>query len=113
LGRVERTQLLAELLATDEARAAGTSIEGLAQARRRERLMSSPVASLFLSVANVLRTIYLLPKRIQQFVKRVEALEQRASAAASRIAALEQELASLQDAEPPAALPARRRSDAR
>lgn len=95
LGRAKRTDLLAELLSTDEARAAGAALEGLAQARRRERLMSNPVASLFLSAANTLRTVYLLPKRIRQFVKRVEALEQRASDAARRIEALEQEVLSL------------------
>ena len=98
LGRVRRTQMLAELLDTDEARAAGATLEGLPQARVRERLMASPIASLFLSAANVLRTVYLLPKRIRQFVKRVEGLEQRASDSARRIEALEQELASLRAA---------------
>jgi hypothetical protein len=132
LGRLQRTKLLAELLATDEARAAGARLEGLPQARRRERLMSSPVARLFLGAANVFRTIYLLPKRIRQFIKRVEGLEQRASEEArqveARIETLEQEVASLrgairgdaaisqtepQPAHPSAARSARRRSDAR
>jgi hypothetical protein len=98
LGRVRRTQMLAELLDTDEARAVGATLDGLPQARVRERLMASPIASLVLSAANVLRTVYLLPKRIRQFVKRVEGLEQRASDSARRIEALEQELASLRAA---------------
>lgn len=100
LGRVERTEMLAELMATEEARATGVTLEGLTQARRRERLMSSGVARLFLSAANVFRTVYLLPKRIRQFVKRVETLEQRATGEASRvetrIETLEQEVVSLQ-----------------
>lgn len=128
LGRVRRTELLAELVATDEARATGARLDGLPQARLRERLMSSPVGSLCLSVANGLRTVYLLPRRIQQFVKRVEALEQRASEQARRIEALDREVLSLRSAlqedsatsldqlqvEPrPASLSRRRRSDAR
>lgn len=128
LGKVKRTELLTELLRTDEARAVGATLEGLPQARVRERLMSSPVASLFLSAANVLRSVYLLPKRVRQFVKRVEALEQRTSEQARRIETLEQEALSLRTAlhaqsaesrdelqpEPhPASLAARRRSDAR
>jgi hypothetical protein len=128
LGRVKRTELLVELLATEEARAAGATLEGLPQARVRERLMASPVASLGLSAANALRTVYLLPKRVHQFVKRVEALEQRASEQARRIESLERDVLSLrtahhaqsanspdepQPAPQPAALSAGRRSDGR
>lgn len=124
LGRVRRTEMLAELQATPEARAAGSTLEGLPQARLREALMASRAASLCLSAANGLRTVYLLPRRIRQFVKRVEALEQRASESARRIEVLEQEALSLRaavegeaaeaPAEPPAAaVSARRRSNAR
>ena len=63
LAQVQRTRLLTELLETDEARGGGVVLDGLAAASRRERMMSSPVASLFLSAANALRTVYLLPKR--------------------------------------------------
>jgi hypothetical protein len=134
LGQIQRTKLLTELLQTDEAQAAGVVLDGLATARRRERMMSNPVAGVFLSVANAVRTIYLLPKRIRQFVKRVEALEQRASEGTRRIEILEQGIEALEQevvclraavyadvanspAEPPAAprpaaLSARRRSDA-
>jgi hypothetical protein len=128
LGKLRRTQLLGELLATEEARAVGARLDGLPQARVRERLMSSPVASLFLTAADGLRTVYMLPKRIRQFVKRVEALEQRASEQTRRIETLEQEVLGLRTAhqgdganapgEPqpvlePASLSGRRRSDAR
>lgn len=126
LGRVTRTELLAELLATDEARAAAVTLEGLPQARLRERLMSSSVGSLGLSAANALRTVCLLPMRIGQFVRRVEALEQRTSEQARRIDTLEREVLNLRAALPDesaraldqpeprrASLSARRRSDAR
>jgi hypothetical protein len=127
LGRVRRTQMLTELLGTAEARAAGAVLEGLPQARLRERLMASPIASVVLGAANTFRTVYLLPKRIRQFVKRIEALEQRASEQARRIETLEQEALSLpaalagathspvesKPAPSAASLSARRRSDAR
>lgn len=127
LGRVMRADMLAEILETAEARAAGTTLEGLPQARLRERLMSSRVTSLALNAANGLRTLVLLPKRIRQFVKRVESLEQRASEQTRRIEALEQEVLALRavlpadgatsPAEPQpaprrAVVSARRRSDA-
>lgn len=126
LGRVKRTELLAELLATPEAQSVGATLDGLPQARLRERLMSSPVGSLGLNAANALRTVYLLPMRIGQFVRRVEALEQRTSEQARRIDALEREVLSLRAALPDGSamaldapeprrtsLSARRRSDAR
>lgn len=127
LGRVMRSDMLAELQGTAEARAAGATLEGLPQARLRERLMSSRVASVALNAANGLRTVLLLPKRIRQFVKRVESLEQRASEQTRRIEALEQEVLALravlsadgaastvepQPAPRPAVVAGRRRSDA-
>lgn len=140
LGQVGRAEWLAGMVGSEEAaRANGAILEGLPQARRRERMMSSPITRLVLKAAHAFRTVYLLPKRVRQFVKRVEALEQRASEGGrgteTRIETLEQEVLSLQQevlslraavhadvaqspaeakrAARPASPSARRRSDAR
>lgn len=113
-GDIDRTRLLGELLKSDEARARGARIEGLGRHEFGDAIRHSALARWATNVAHTLRTIYLLPRRIRQFLKRVDgiertagetalaanqllsrvrALEESASRADAKIALLEQELA--------------------
>jgi hypothetical protein len=95
LGRVTRTGLLREFVDSKEGRGRGARVDDLAIAEQRERASRGAVARLFLDIRNGLRTLYLLPRRIGQFVRRVDALEGKLADANLRLDALQQEVAVL------------------
>jgi hypothetical protein len=118
-GEIGRTRLLRELLRSDEAVKRGARIEGLGRRELSEWIRRSAPAKWAMNVAHTVRTIYLLPRRIRQFLKRVDGIERTAgetalrtnqllplihsleesvSQAAAKIALLEQEHAMLKSA---------------
>jgi SAM-dependent methyltransferase len=77
-GEIGRTRLLREFLGSDEARKCGARIEGLRRREITDSLRQSVPAKWAMNVAHAARTIYLLPRRIGQFLKRVDAIERTA-----------------------------------
>jgi hypothetical protein len=97
-GNVTRSGVLKELLDTDEAKARNARIDGLFGSVARDNFRRSAPGRWLAQIGHALRTIYLLPKRIGQFLKRVDAIERTASETALKVDALDQKLAALKDA---------------
>lgn len=125
IGTIDRGRLLGELLKSEEARRRGARIEGFSQRALGDAIRRSAPARWTMNAANTFRTIYLLPRRIRQFLKRVDGIERTAGETSLRanqlsarvhsledslnqsnakIALLEQELAMLRDSEKRAAI---------
>jgi hypothetical protein len=84
-GEIGRTRLLRKFLRSDEARKRGARIEGLRRREFTDWIRHSAPARWAMSAAHTVRTIYLLPRRIRQFLKRVDGIERTAGETALKV----------------------------
>jgi O-antigen chain-terminating methyltransferase len=87
-GETGRTRLLREFLRSGEALKRGARIEGLKRREFADWMRRSTPAKWAMNAAHTVRTIYLLPRRIRQFLKRVDGIERTAGETALRASLL-------------------------
>jgi hypothetical protein len=91
-GQISRFRALKDLLDTEEARQRHSKIAGLRLSEILDAIRRSAPARWLARVGQTIRTIYLLPRRIPQFLKRVDVIERTAREAAFKAEELDHKL---------------------
>jgi hypothetical protein len=97
-GQITRFGALRELLDSKEAKQRNSRIAGLRQSEILDAIRRSAPARWLVQAGKAIRTVYLLPRRIPQFLKRVDAIERTAREAAFKTEELDQKLAAASQA---------------
>jgi hypothetical protein len=96
-GQITRLRALRELLKTEEAKQRNARVEGLSLSIARDSFRRSLPGRWLARLGHTIRTIYLLPRRIRQFLKRIDTIERLAADTASKVDLLDQKLAETKD----------------
>jgi hypothetical protein len=100
LGEVSPASFLNDLVRSTEGQARRVKVDGLRGALLLEQPAAGAMVRLWRNLAHGVRTVWLLPRRIHQFVRRVDSVEKRVADLAMRLEALERRLDAGADADP-------------